>query len=350
MTLLVAVAKSQQKFCVGNEVAFDFLVTRPLEWKAVVNEAHSSIASLGRSTYGSRACQMDHSPKHQDACQGKGEMQPYWAADLKTGMTTLEKPKKAEEDSIGIEAMDKTEHLVEWNVEVLASVLEQIVGSRGGVANQIQTLSHAEKNIGTGGRTVLEEFTPVIKLKRFGTGELECRQKMSTVDVGEEAKSQLRDKHSGRQSGSCGIGKAFLRDYLRPLDPVQFTVVFSALIHDVDHPGVPNAQPVKEKTRCAQIYKKSVAEQNSVDIAWDMLLSDEYAALRACICETEDELRRFRQLVVNTVLATDIVDKELQALRKTRWATAFSNVDSTTEQMNDSSVESEDQSQGHNCD
>jgi hypothetical protein len=40
--------------------------------------------------------------------------------------------------------------------------------------------------------------------------------------------------------------------------------------------------------------------------------------------EVEEELRRFRQLVVNTVMATDIVDKELQALRKTRWETAFS--------------------------
>eukprot|EP00980_Cylindrotheca_fusiformis_P010042 scaffold2216_cov137-Cylindrotheca_fusiformis.AAC.1 len=54
-----------------------------------------------------------------------------------------------------------------------------------------------------------------------------------------------------------------------------------------------------------------------------MLMSEEYGALRACIYHTEDDLRRFRQLVVNTVMATDIVDKELQALRKARWETAF---------------------------
>ena len=33
---------------------------------------------------------------------------------------------------------------------------------------------------------------------------------------------------------------------------------------------------------------------------------------------------RFRQLLVNTVLATDIFDKELSAARKERWAKAFS--------------------------
>eukprot|EP00980_Cylindrotheca_fusiformis_P015640 scaffold4500_cov81-Cylindrotheca_fusiformis.AAC.1 len=108
-------------------------------------------------------------------------------------------------------------------------------------------------------------------------------------------------------------------------DPLtQFSVVFSAIIHDMDHPGVPNAQLVKENTRNAQIFKKSVAEQNSVELAWGMLMSEEYGALRACIYHTEDDLRRFRQLVVNTVMATDIVDKELQALRRARWETAFS--------------------------
>ena len=45
-------------------------------------------------------------------------------------------------------------------------------------------------------------------------------------------------------------------------DPLtQFSVVLSALIHDVDHTGVPNAQLIKEGSRLAEIYKnKSVAE------------------------------------------------------------------------------------------
>ena len=56
-------------------------------------------------------------------------------------------------------------------------------------------------------------------------------------------------------------------------DPLtQFACVFSALIHDVDHSGVPNSQLIKENSRVAAFYKnKSVAEQNSVDLAWDLL-------------------------------------------------------------------------------
>lgn len=49
-------------------------------------------------------------------------------------------------------------------------------------------------------------------------------------------------------------------------DPLtQFACVFSALIHDADHSGVPNAQLVKEEAYVSKYYKgRSVAEQNSV--------------------------------------------------------------------------------------
>eukprot|EP00980_Cylindrotheca_fusiformis_P003083 scaffold719_cov117-Cylindrotheca_fusiformis.AAC.3 len=337
--------------------------------------------------------------------KGKGEMQTYWvrksnrpikpkAANLESGMSTLDEEAETEESSgraeeeeggfLGMEGMNKTERLVEWNAEVLASLLEQIVGSRGGVTHQIQTLSNAEQNIGIGGRTILQEFTPIIPLKRFDTEELERRRRTGTVDIGKEAKYQLRNyisiiselypdnafhnfEHASHATASVkkllarivntndrnGLAASIPTDsvdlvdlaghsYGITSDPLtQFAVVFSALIHDVDHPGVPNTQLVKENSMWAQIYKKSVAEQKSVDIAWKMLMEDEYAALRACIYQTEEDLLRFRQLVVNTVMATDIVDKELQALRKTRWEIAFSEVDSAAESL-DARVESED--------
>lgn len=68
---------------------------------------------------------------------------------------------------------------------------------------------------------------------------------------------------------------------------------------------------------------KSVAEQNSVDLAWNLLLQDEYKELRRTIYTTEREFKRFRHLVVNTVLATDIMDKDLKQLRNNRWDKAF---------------------------
>eukprot|EP00980_Cylindrotheca_fusiformis_P012650 scaffold3091_cov117-Cylindrotheca_fusiformis.AAC.2 len=292
--------------------------------------------------------------------------------------TSSDRGGEEESGFLGVGGMNRTERLVEWNVEVLTFLLEQIVESRQGVVNQISSLSNVEHSIGSSGKTVLEEFTPIIQLKRFESEELEQRQGRTTIHIGEEAKSQLRHyistiagmypenafhnfEHASHVTASVkkllarivNISEGNILGASTPIESVdlvdlaghsygitsdpltQFAVVFSAIIHDVDHPGVPNTQLLKENTRCAQIYKKSIAEQKSVDIAWDMLMEDEYAALRACIYQSEGDLRRFRQLIVNTVLATDIVDRELQALRKARWETAFSNVASSAAEPSD---------------
>jgi hypothetical protein len=93
---------------------------------------------------------------------------------------------------------------------------------------------------------------------------------------------------------------------------------------------------VKEETLQASLYNnKSVAEQNSVDLAWELLMEPGFKDLRDCIYADQDELDRFRQLVVNAVMATDIVDKELGAARKSRWNKAFAEGEETeiTEQQ-----------------
>eukprot|EP00980_Cylindrotheca_fusiformis_P023089 scaffold10105_cov129-Cylindrotheca_fusiformis.AAC.2 len=327
--------------------------------------------------------------------KGKGQMQTYWvrkakvplakATDVKSEMSTVDETIESDEgestggssgeyglDPEGIHALSKTERLVEWDVIVLTSLLQQIIASRDGVVEDIKSLFNEERTIGTNG-TVLEEFTPIIPLQRFNAKDLQQRRRPSSIEISDKVKCQLRgylsnvasmyqdnpfhnfehashvtasvkklltrivntDENNGLAKGKNsttgtykGVDLVDLagHSYGITSDPLtQFSVVFSAIIHDVDHPGVPNAQLVKENTRSAQMYKKkSVAEQNSVELAWDMLMQDEYADLRACIYQTKEDLHRFRQLVVNTVMATDIVDKELQTLRKARWETAFS--------------------------
>jgi hypothetical protein len=109
-------------------------------------------------------------------------------------------------------------------------------------------------------------------------------------------------------------------------DPLtQFACILAALIHDVDHQGVPNTRLVEEEDNVAIKYKgRSVAEQNSVDIAWSKFLEPQFSELRGAVCPTDKELTRLRQLVINTVLATDIMDKDLKKLRNQRWDKAFS--------------------------
>ena len=70
----------------------------------------------------------------------------------------------------------------------------------------------------------------------------------------------------------------------------------------VDHAGVPNFQLVKEQAPIAKAYyNRSVAEQNSLDLAWDILMEDRFVNLRRCLFANQDELMRFRQIVVNVV-------------------------------------------------
>jgi hypothetical protein len=93
---------------------------------------------------------------------------------------------------------------------------------------------------------------------------------------------------------------------------------------------------VKENSKIATFYQgKSVAEQNSVDLAWDLLLDDSFKDLRAAIFATDVEKARFRQLVVNSVMATDIMDPDLKAIRNARWEKAFSVFPNMQEDLKD---------------
>jgi beta-galactosidase/beta-glucuronidase len=96
------------------------------------------------------------------------------------------------------------------------------------------------------------------------------------------------------------------------------------LVHDADHPGVSNAQLIKENgTLGRRFHKKSVAEQNSLNLCFDLLSSDGFVNLRKVLFASDDDQMRFRQIVVNSVMATDIFDPDLKSLRNARWVAAF---------------------------
>ncbi|CAB9517936.1 natriuretic peptide receptor [Seminavis robusta] len=104
----------------------------------------------------------------------------------------------------------------------------------------------------------------------------------------------------------------------------HFAIVWCALIHDVDHRGVSNVRLAEENPAMGEQYKnRSIAEQNSVDIAWDLFMDPEYRDLQKCIFTNAFELNRFRQIVCNVVLATDIFEKQAKEMRNQRWENAF---------------------------
>lgn len=108
-------------------------------------------------------------------------------------------------------------------------------------------------------------------------------------------------------------------------DPLTlFACAFSALIQSVDHPGVPNNVLVRENGDLAVKYKnQSIAEQNSIDVAWNLLMADKYTDLRAALFSTSSEQHHFRQIVIHSVMATDMLDPKLKEMRHQQWKQTF---------------------------
>jgi hypothetical protein len=66
-------------------------------------------------------------------------------------------------------------------------------------------------------------------------------------------------------------------------------------------------------------------------------MDPQFVDLRAAIYSDKEEFYHFRSLLVNAVMATDIMDKDAAAFRKERWAKAFS--EGAKEQEGDATTE-----------
>ncbi|CAB9517727.1 Receptor-type guanylate cyclase gcy [Seminavis robusta] len=257
---------------------------------------------------------------------------------------------------------EKTHRLVDWNVEMLLRILKQIVGARAAATKHTMRLSSQSRS-----RQVqklqlssnpLDEVREIIMLPEFQKcGAVDAEKVKIPADAIKELHhlvSVIAYKYNDNpfhnfdhashvvmsvvklmsriiapshldQSDKAAASRLHDHTYGITSDPLtQFACAFSALIHDLDHSGVSNAQLVKEGSELATKYEgRSVAEQNSLDLAWDLLMQSDFENLRALLFKDESDLVRFRQLVVNGVMSTDIVDKELKSLRNDRWEKAF---------------------------
>ena len=108
-------------------------------------------------------------------------------------------------------------------------------------------------------------------------------------------------------------------------DPIAIlAVLVAALVHDVDHTGVSNRQLAQEEHLLALQYNDhSINEHQSLHVAFQELLRDDYAVLRKYMFDEPADYRRFRSIVIETVLATDIASPEKSQISKSKWKEAF---------------------------
>ncbi|CAB9526092.1 Receptor-type guanylate cyclase gcy [Seminavis robusta] len=320
--------------------------------------------------------------------KGKGLLQTYWlelddrsetASSSNDGGSVASFVDEAQDDEAqntnlepAIKVTGKMARLVDWNVDVLCRLLKQIAARRKAAELSKSALKNSvrdqEAHTGKDGG-VIEEVAEVIELPLFDAKAAARQPGIETIELPSEVQRQVKQfvtkicscyrpnpfhnfEHASHVAMSavkllsriqrCDVDifeqegegtvdsmkRASMHDHTYGItsDPLtQFACVLSALIHDVDHPGVPNSQLVKEGSPMSEKYNgTSVAEQNSVDLSWELLMSSQYKELRSAIYGNKQELSRFRQLLVNAVMATDIVDKNLKRMRDARWEKAFS--------------------------
>mmetsp|Transcript_18107 Transcript_18107/g.36476 ORF Transcript_18107/g.36476 Transcript_18107/m.36476 type:complete len:1137 (+) Transcript_18107:96-3506(+) len=312
--------------------------------------------------------------------KGKGKLQTFWLkkhfrrSDTRSTASSDQSTSSATTDLVTesrvmsadqTDKAERTKRLISWNVEILLTLLKQVIAHRNA---RIEAGKHGTPltDFDTDGALsngkvsdCLGEVQEIIALPEYDNtvAALEKDPEKVVLDgsVRDEMRafvtciaSMYRDNafHNFEHASHVlmSVTKLMSRiiapselehqtedalhdhTYGITSDPLtQFSCAFSALIHDADHEGVPNAQLVKEKAPIASAYKnRSVAEQNSLDLSWCLLMDDQFQHLRKAICATKEEFHRFRQLIVNSIMATDIADKDLKTLRNERWTKAFS--------------------------
>lgn len=321
--------------------------------------------------------------------KGKGLLKTYWLVDIKhqhrrqkgssdSGHSDVDSSTRVSEEAALFD--NKQQRLVDWISEALIRLLQQIVARRMAKGEKsLPSTKRGTQSKGSNHNTFpvsdfpisgfpIDEVQEIIHLPAFDTNTARVQKDPSTIEIDPEVIMELRElvgciatlynnnpfhcfAHASHVVMSVtklmsrivaptelletddhlnypDSHAASLHDHTYGItsDPLtQFACAFSALIHDVDHLGVPNVILVKEDLEVARYYQmRSPAEQNSLDISWKLLMEDRFEKLRATLFDNMDDAERFRALVVNSVMATDIADKDLKTLRNNRWDKAFS--------------------------
>lgn len=312
--------------------------------------------------------------------KGKGEMQTYWVlTDDESGIDPrkqwMSRPASKESLKLGFGKSIRfdtvslaTSRLINWNVMLLEKSLKQIVALRHAKRSRRPStplpreLERAtlSKERDTPDIVVPEYIVvPVFDAATTTISEID----VSSVSLSKKVERQLKDlvhavalsykdnefhcfEHASHVTMS--VSKLFSRitgpaaataseKYRHSFgivsDPlIQFACLFSALIHDAHHSGVPNVQLARERPELAAKYNnQSIAEKLSIDLSWDLLMQDRFTDLRSLIYGTPEEFQRFRDIVVTCVVATDVMDKELVEQRNARWEKMFHKKHSLTD-------------------
>jgi len=292
------------------------------------------------------------------AAKGKGMMQTYWVEPKKGSGTyssgdftdtsgSWDEPTEGEGLDLdsAFQISGKYDRLVEWSVGTFEDILRKVVAHRvasGEVGSTKVPVKWKGPVPGTTARDEVSLAIPLPVADYDGASGFD-------VELPVAVSRQLRDflsvvAHSSSASPfhnfqhACHVAMSLKQTMQHitstnkaktnedqslafVLDPLgQAAIFFSGLVHVMGHPGVSNGQLVKEGNSLASFYNnKSIVEQNALDCAWKLLFEPAYETLRSYLFTSQEDIARFRQYVVNAIMATDISDPELNIMRDQHW-------------------------------
>jgi len=297
--------------------------------------------------------------------KGKGELKTYWLdptkrrrntkvirvqPDVSVSGSSVDKPLGPGDVAFD----DKYASLIDWNVDVLLHHLARVISNRNRNPPRGTLVNHSSEIALV--PAAINDVADVVALPPFDPDSSKFRRIRPDVSMLQQTRADLHEYvkriatfyrdvpfHNFEHASHVTLCANKLLNRLInsdeyaseeelhnatfgiSSDPVShFAIVFAALIHDVDHTGLPNAQLVKDGHDLAvKFNQRSVAEQNSVHLGWEILMDPRFERLRKCIYQTNVERKRFRQLVINSVLATDIADRQVNEERQMKWDRAF---------------------------
>lgn len=160
---------------------------------------------------------------------------------------------KVKYKSEGTMPLSRDGRLIDWNVAVLQDRLMAVAAQRHHIDVSRVNISaevHSQLRDFIVGIASMYQKNPFHNFMHASHVTMSVTKILSRVVSFEE------------QTASNRYTTGITSDALTP-----FAAVFSALIHDVDHPGVPNARLVIEGAATAAMYNnKSIAENNSIDV------------------------------------------------------------------------------------
>jgi hypothetical protein len=274
-------------------------------------------------------------------------------------------------DNLHTESPEEIQRLIDWNVEVLVKLLKQVIAKReaSGKAAGWDDEPALEGN-NNNNTCIVDEVVAVIDLPDFDpnankkvdeksievppqvvqqlreyvsavarayrSNPFSCLQHashvtnavtrlISRIAVPDLDTAQIPEETDGSDYEVLLAAHIHTQSYGIASDPLtQFAVVLAALVHAVDHRGISNEDLAKENPDLAAKYNhRSITEQLSVEKAWKKLMEPEFENLRRMLYANGEEKKRFRQIMVNAVMATDFDDEQAQARRKVRWEKSF---------------------------